>query len=172
MNKIKSFIKPGIILVIATMTLFLGCPSNQEQRQPRKGSIDFTLNTIEGQEISLKDYRGKKIVHLVFWATWCPSCIMEIPKLKKLHQAIGNNPYEILAIDVGVNDSLRKVTSFQERYQMPYKVLFDEKGDISRKYGVMGIPTQIIIDKKGNIQNQFTQLPENPKGYLNQFFPG
>ena len=55
---------------------------------------------------------------------------------------------------------------------MPYKVLFDEKGDVSRKYGVMGIPTQIIIDKKGNIQNQFTQLPEDPNAYLNQFFPG
>jgi peroxiredoxin len=171
MNKRKSFIKPGIILIIFTMALLLGCPSNQEQRQSRKGSIDFTLNTIEGQEISLKDYQGKKIVHLVFWATWCPSCIMEIPKLKKLQQAIGNKPYEILAIDVGVNDSLKKVKSFQKRYQMSYKVLFDEKGDVSRKYGVMGIPTQIIIDKKGNIQDQFTQLPEDLKGYLNQFFP-
>jgi len=172
MDKRAPFLTPAIILVIATMALLLGCPSNQEERQSRKGSIDFTLNTIEGQEINLKDYQGKKMVHLVFWATWCPSCIGEIPKLKKLHQAIGNKPYEILAIDVGVNDSLRKVQSFQKRYQMPYKILFDAKGEVSQKYGVMGIPTQIIIDKKGNIQNQFAQLPEDPKGYLSQLFPG
>ena len=71
--------------------------------------------------------------------------------LKNLHQAIGNKPYEILAIDVGVNDSLKKVQLLQERYQIPYKILFDERGEVSQKYGVIGIPTQVIIDKEGKI---------------------
>jgi len=171
MHARKSFIRAGIFPVIALMTLLLACPSNQEQKQLGTGALDFSLTTIEGQEISLKDYRGKKIVHLVFWATWCPGCLTEIPKLKELHQAIGNKPYEILAIDVGINDSLSRVRLFQERYQIPYKILFDEKGEVAGRYGVTGIPTQIVIDRDGNVQHRFTQLPGNTQGFLSQFFP-
>ena len=58
---------------------------------------------------------------------------MEIPKLKKLHEAIGDKPYEIVSIDVGVNDSVKKVRQVQERYQLSYKMLFDEAGDVSRQ---------------------------------------
>ena len=171
MGNAKLFAVVRCIVFSALLTFLLGCPSSQEPTRTNQMAPDFSLKTIDGEDISQNSYRDKKVVHLVFWATWCPSCLMEIPKLKKLHEAIGDKPYEIVSIDVGVNDSVKKVRQVQERYQLSYKMLFDEEGEVSKKYGVMGIPTQIIIDKKGNIQNEFTQLPEDPEAYLNQFFP-
>ena len=153
------------------MTFHLCCSGEQEINLQGKTAIDFTLRTIEGEEIQLTKYRGEKFVHLIFWATWCPSCLREIPKLKNLYSAIIDKPYEILSIDVGYNDSVRKVRQVQEQYQLPYKILFDETGEVSRKYGVMGVPTHIVVNKEGIIVNQFNQLPENVAGYLAQFFP-
>jgi len=150
------------------MINLFGCPSKQEERQRNLDFFNFSLRTIEGESIKLKDYRGKKIVHLVFWATWCPACLMEIPRLKKLYHAIGDKPYEILAIDIGINDSLRRVKYFQEQHQIPYKILFDENGEVSRRYGIIGVPTHIIIDKEGRIRDQFNQLPIHSEHYLNQ----
>ena len=54
---------------------------------------------------------------------------------------------------------------------MPYRILFDKKGEVSMKYGIVGIPTHIIIDKDGTIKEQFNQLPEDLHSYLNQLFP-
>jgi len=164
----KSFVWLRLIFLISIITYLLGCPSKQEERQQNSGSFDFFLMTLEGEEIRLKDYQGEKIVHLVFWATWCPSCLIEIPKLKKLHYAIGNKPYQILAIDIGINDSLKRVKYFQEQYQIPYKILFDEKGEVARSYGIIGVPTHILIDKEGKIRDRFNQLSNYPEHYLNQ----
>lgn len=168
MDKKKSFLWLLLIFVIFFTTHLLGCPSKQEGQQQNLKAFDFSLKTIEGEEIQLKNYRGKKIVHLVFWATWCPACLMEIPKLKNLYHAIENKPYEILSIDVGINDSIERVKQTQARYQIPYKILFDGTGEVSRRYGIIGVPTYIIIDKEGIIKNQFNQLPEDTKTYLAQ----
>jgi peroxiredoxin len=171
MENTKLFTVLRFIIFSAILTFLLGCPSRQEPTRTNQTAPDFSLKTIDGEDISLNSYRDKKVVHLVFWATWCPSCLMEIPKLKKLHEAIGDKPYEIVSIDVGVNDSVKKVRQVQERYQLSYKMLFDEAGEVSRKYGIMGVPTHFIINKEGVIINQFNQLPENTTAYLAQFFP-
>ncbi len=160
-----------VALWMLVMISLLGCSSGQEVSLKGKPAIDFTLSTIDGESIQLAAYRGKKVVHLIFWATWCPSCTGEIPKLKKLYQEALNKPYEIVAIDVGYNDSLQRVRQFQERYQLPYKIIFDESAGLALKYSVIGIPTHVIINKEGVIVTSFNQLPENLADYLAQFVP-
>jgi peroxiredoxin len=159
--------------VVCMVICLLGCPSGQEETKQINLTTapDFSLKTIDGEDIRLNSFRGKKFVHLTFWATWCPACLMEIPKLKKLYQAVGDKPFEILSISVGVNDSIKKVRKVQEQKQLPYKILFDESGMVSQQYGIMGIPTHIVIDKDGKVIARFNQLPENPNDYFSQFFP-
>jgi peroxiredoxin len=170
MNKRESLVWRCIVFVISVAMFLTGCPSNQEGKQQNLKAFDFSLKTIEGEEIQLKSYQGEKIVHLVFWATWCPSCLMELPKLKNLYYAAENKPYEVLSIDVGLNDSIERVKQTQARYQLPYKILFDGTGEVSRRYGIIGVPTHIIINKEGMVIDRFNQLPENPKTYLAQVF--
>ena len=67
-------------------------------------AADFTIARLDGSVFKLSDYRGKKAVNLVFWATWCSNCKVEIPEIKSLHAAHGEN-IEVLAINVTVNDS-------------------------------------------------------------------
>ena len=170
MNRRASLVLRCRIFVIFVVMFLAGCPSNQGGGQQNLSAFDFSLMTIEGEEIQLKSYQGKKIVHLVFWATWCPSCLMEIPKLKNLYYEAKNRPYEVLSIDVGLNDSMERVKQTQARYQLPYKILFDGTGEVSRRYGIIGVPTHIIINKEGMVIDRFNQLPENPGTYLAQVF--
>lgn len=170
MNKKESLVLRCVIFIIFVLVFLTGCPSKEEAQQQNVKAFDFSLQSIEGEEIQLKSYQGKKIVHLAFWATWCPSCLMEIPKLKNLYNAAENKPYEVLSINVGLNDSIERVKQTQARYQLPYKILFDGTGEVSRRYGIFGVPTHIIINQEGMIIDRFNVLPENPKTYLDQVF--
>ena len=145
---------------------------HKEKQLYAEDTCDFTLMTIEGEKIQLKDYRGKKIVHLVFWSTWCPQCLMDIPKLKKLWDTIGTKPYEILAINVCLNESQEKIKKIQKKYQMPFKIVLDEKREVTRNFGVISIPCYIIIDKEGVIRDRFYELPKDTAKFFNRFFSG
>ena len=73
------------LTILIFLVTFFTFHSEQEANQLNENPLDFTLKTLNGEEICLKNYRGEKIVHLLFWATWCPHCLMEMPKIKKLH---------------------------------------------------------------------------------------
>ena len=169
MDNKKYFKWLGCIGVVFAAICLFGCPAEQEPSQTNRIAPDFSLRTIDGEDIRLQNFRGEQFVHITFWATWCPACLMEIPKLIKLYQSIGNKPLTILAINVGVNDSVKKVRRLQDQYKMPYKILFDESGIVSQQYGIMGIPTHIVVNKNGQVLATFNQLPENPKDYFKQF---
>ncbi len=168
----KIFIKClQLIFIVSIITCLLSFPSIPEGKQADSDTLDFSLAALDGEKVSLKDYRGKKVVHLMFWATWCPKCLLEMPNLKKLYDTVGDRPYEILAVNVGYNDSLKRIRKIKEKYQIPCKILFDEKGEVSKGCAVVYVPCHLIIDKDGVIKDRFSELPADPVKYLNKLFP-
>jgi peroxiredoxin len=168
LNKHLSFL-PFFLCIVATQYLF-SFPPHLEAKELNADTLDFSLQTIDGNTISLQDYRGKKIVHLIFWATWCPHCLMEMPKVKEVYHAIDSNEYEILAINVGINDTIKRIKKIQKKYQIPCKILVDEKADVTKKCKIVGVPCHVIIGKDGTIIDRFNELPKDPLKYLNKYF--
>jgi peroxiredoxin len=156
-------------LGILFMLYMLAYPANTTAQGANPDTLDFSLKTIDGTDVRLEDYRGKKIVHLLFWATWCPHCLMEMPKVKELYHTLNSNTYEILAIDVGINDTLKRIRKIQQKYEIPCKILLDEKGDVTKKCKIVGVPCHIIIGKDGTILDRFNELPKDPRAYLNKY---
>lgn len=146
-------------------------PGQVEAKECDSETFDFTLKTIDGEEVSLKDYRGKKIVHLVFWATWCPHCLMEMPKVRKLYQELQNTPYEVLAVDVGINESIKRIRKIQKKYEIPSKILLDEKGVVTKLFKIIGVPCHIIVGMDGTILDRVNELPKDPLAYMQKFLP-
>ena len=159
----------AFILFLVALHCLFSCPPHLEATEPTADTLDFSLKTIDGADVHLEDYRGKKIVHLLFWATWCPHCLMEMPKVKELYHALDSNTYEILAIDVGINDTLKRIRKIQKKYEIPCKILLDEKGDVTKKCKIIGVPCHIIIGKDGTIIDRFNELPKDPLAYLNKY---
>ncbi len=126
---------------------------------------DFEMKTFSGETFKLSDYRGKKPVYLVFWATWCPICKAEIPNIKKIHAQLGDK-VEMLAINVGFEDTLDKAKRYQKEHQLPYAVSFDENTVITKRYGVVGTPWQVVIDINGTVRYFSNNTPEDIADHL------
>ena len=110
---------------------------------------DFTLPNLKGENISLSNFLGKKVVLLVFGATRCRDCVKEVPELKELYGKFKNRDFILLYIDIG--ESKKKVEAFVRENSIPYPVLLDEKSQAASAYKVYGIPTVFLIDRQGKV---------------------
>ena len=143
-----------IILILA----MLFSVSSLYAIQPGQIAPDFTAQTLSGKKVSIEQFKGKKVVWLTFWATWCPYCTKEIPALKDLHKKYGDK-VEILAVNIGVNDSVEKAEDYKFEHDLPYDIIYSNQ--ITRQYGIRGTPTQVVIDSKGRVAYIGTQVPSN-----------
>ncbi len=111
---------------------------------------NIQATTINGQAINLSELKGKKPVYLKFWATWCSYCKAEMPHLQRIQQEYGEK-IEVLTVNVGLNDSVENVQALfkAEGYTLP--VIFDQRGDITAQYQVVGTPFQVLINKQGQV---------------------
>jgi Peroxiredoxin len=108
------------------------------------------LKTIDGKTVSLEGYRGKVVV-MDFWATWCPPCREAIPSLKSVHGKYGKKGVVVLGVS---NEEKSTVAPFAKKNNMTYTVVADPSGGNKalEAYGVQGIPTLLVIDKKGKVR--------------------
>jgi len=108
---------------------------------------DFTFPGINGKMVSLSDFRGK-VVLVNIWATWCASCVDEMPSMERLYQNLKGKDFEILAVSI---DSLgvKVVAPFMKKYKLTFPALIDSSGTIGAGYRTTGVPESFIIDKNG-----------------------
>lgn len=124
-----------------------------------KPASDFTLKTHDGKQLTLSKLKGKRGVVLVFFATWCPPCMTEVPHVKKFVTAAkGKN---VLIYGVNVQQSKRIVERFIKDRKINYRILLDTKAAVARTYGVRGIPTIIGIDADGVVRYRAHGLPKD-----------
>lgn len=155
------------ILFAVSVIVFLqitGCNAidKAEETTAEIGNLasSFKLEAVNGQEVSLEDYKGKNVL-LSFGTTWCPYCLREIPELKDLYEK--SQAMEVVYIDI--QESRVKVEAFVKKNEIPYIVLLDTDGAVSKKYNVLGVPTNIIIDKKAVIRYQGHVIPKDPSAF-------
>jgi len=130
-----------------------------EERPP-----DFTLPALDGQPVALNQFLGKKPVLLVFWATWCPECKAAIPEINALHGGPLAGKLQVLGLDF--RESREKVSAAVKSRDIRYPVLLDEKGKVARAYGVVGIPTYVLIGRDGKVLYREHALPGDISRYL------
>ena len=165
----RRFFRAGFF-VLLLLHLHILIPRNGDRHVQAEDTLNFSLATLQGETVHLKDYRGNKMVHLVFWSTWCPKCLMDMSTLKKFWATKGTRPYEIVAINVGLNESQDRIIKIKQQYEMPFTVVLDNKGAVTRDFGVMSIPCNIIIDREGAIRDRFHELPEDPEVFFKKLF--
>jgi len=117
---------------------------------------DFTLYTLDGDEVKLSDYLGKVVI-LDFWATWCAPCRKGIPDLISIQ-----NEYKDDLVVIGISfdqpATQDQLVPFIKNYGINYPIVLGDL-EVSAAYGnIQAIPTSFIIDQEGNIINKHIGL--------------
>jgi len=111
---------------------------------------EFRLPSLDGKQVSLAELRGK-IVIVHFWATWCPPCVEEMPKLEKLYRDFFGKDFEILAVSVD-DRGVDAVRPFMEKNKLNLPVLFDPGSSIAHTYGTFKFPESYVLDRNGIVR--------------------
>lgn len=126
-------------------------PEPNVYQRPSEGALapDLTLETLEGEYVSLSNYRGK-VVLVNFWASWCGPCRVEIPELQRVYEELAERGFEILAVNVGEDPS--DIRGFVEAMDMRFPILLDGDTGVARAYALRGIPASFLVDQEGVIR--------------------
>jgi len=131
----------------------------------KKGGVapNFDCIDIKGNKIKLTDYRNKKSILLVFWATWCGPCIKEIPAIRGIKQRYSNRYLEIISVSVASPKELFYKTVKKEK--MNWINIFNDT-DIFNAYAAgKGVPQIYLIDPAGQIIYSTLSDDPNSKSY-------
>jgi peroxiredoxin len=114
---------------------------------------DFTVKTLDGVTVNLHDFIDEKPVYLKFWATWCSYCKVEMPHLQAIYDENGKH-VEVLTVNVGINDSISNINRYFNKNGFTIPTVFDQKGDLTSSFGIVGTPYHVLIDTQGKINYQ------------------
>ncbi|MBD0382295.1 thioredoxin-dependent thiol peroxidase [Paenibacillus sedimenti] len=137
------------------------------QKQARRKAPDFALHASSGERVSLKDYRGKKVVIYFYPQDDTPTCTQESCDFRDYNGKFAELGVEVLGISP---DDLKSHDKFIAKYELPFLLLSDPDHKVAEKYGVwalkklygreyMGIVrSTFLIDEKGRIVKEWSNI--------------
>jgi peroxiredoxin len=145
------------LLALLSGSLFLSGPllSCTKADAPQAGinqpAPEFKTKSLDGDEVSLADYRGQ-VVLLNVWATWCDPCVRELPELARLHEQLHDKGLTVIGLNTDVRGKLGAVRTMVVRNQLPFPVWLDFESKSQVTFELRGYPTSFLIDRQGNIR--------------------
>ncbi len=135
--------------------VLLGVGGARAQAPPlelmRKAAPAFVRTDLTGRKVRLADYRGK-VVLLNFWATWCASCQVELPRFAEWQKTLGAQGLQVLA--VSMDDNPAPVRKTARRMHLNYPVVMGD-AKLGEEYGgVLGLPVTYLVDRDGIVVKQ------------------
>lgn len=117
-----------------------------------KQALDFNIPDTSGNNISLAKYKGKYVL-LDFWASWCGPCRGEYPYLRQAYKNYKDKNFTILGIslDMDKNQWVQAIYEHELYWDHTSELKYMEETTVAKQYGVIGIPSNFLIDPEGKI---------------------
>lgn len=154
-------------LLILTSVMWLALSAAPgEVRAATSPAPDFKLASAGGKDVGLAQYRGQ-VVMINFWATWCGPCRKEMPVLEQMQRKY--KPMGFTLLGVNVEPDSAGAVDWLKATPVTFPILFDTDSKVSKLYAVPGMPTTVIVDRKGNVRYQHHgYVPGDENEYLDQ----
>ena len=118
--------------------------------------LDTDVNFFDanGNKVYLDQYEGNTIL-LVFWATWCGSCVGELPSLDNLQKDFRKLPFKIIAVSEDYQGVEVVKKYFSENEIRHLEIFHDYQNNLFRSLGIVGLPTAYLINAEGKVKYIF-----------------
>jgi len=116
---------------------------------PNSPAPDFTLNGQSGKPVALDQFKGQ-VVMLNFWASWCGPCRQEFPLLDDIYKKYSKLGFTM--IGVNVEPDSKAANDWLKQTPVTFPILYDTDSKVSKLYGVAGMPSTVIVDRKGTVR--------------------
>lgn len=141
-------ITPVLSLLIALVACGALSPLAPTVGQP---APDFSLPSLDNTPVRLSDLRGQVVI-VNFWASWCPPCVNETPRLVQWQAQHGAAGLQVIGVDTLFQDSREAVEEFVEEQKVTYPILLDDTGDVSKQWSARQLPRSYVIDRAGVVR--------------------
>jgi len=142
--------RKGVALVLLLLLVAVGC-GERNPASVGKTAPDFQLTGLDGKTYRLSSFKGK-LVHLHFWAEWCPRCHEEFDVLGKVYPELKKKYPDFEILGVNVDQPKVHVEDFVRKHPVGFPILLDKGAKVARTYHVRGLPTNFLIGKDGKIR--------------------
>ncbi len=112
---------------------------------------DFFATDLDGEPISLQDYRGK-VVLLDFWAVWCGPCIGEMPNVKRVYDTYKDQGFDIIGVSLDTDEV--KLHNYLKENDIQWRQIFSGQrwdSPLVKQYHIRGIPAPWLIARDGTL---------------------
>ena len=146
-----------IFITLFISAFLLSCSGTDKNENTQKddskaglGSFpDVTFTTLEGDELSMNDLKGK-VVFVNFWATWCAPCRREIPDFISFQKQYGGDDFTIVGVSLD-EEGFGVVEPYAKEMGINYPLVVDNQNLGDKLGGIFAVPTTYFVDKKGDI---------------------
>jgi thiol-disulfide isomerase/thioredoxin len=128
---------------------------------------EFTIRTLDGRNIAAESLKGRPLL-LVFWNTWCPNCMRELPVINRLAVKYSPRRLTVLAVNTAINDSESKARVYWKKSGFLFSTGYDHYFEIGSSFKILGVPTIILVDSKGIVRYKHARVPEDMDERLKQ----
>ncbi len=129
---------------------FMGGGEDEPHKLLGKQAPPLKLPLLDDGQLDLAAHKGKDVVVLDFWATWCGPCVQALPKLIETTDKFKDRNVVFYAVNSGEDAGTAR--AFMKKKKLSCKVALDEDSDADRPFGIEGIPQTVVIDKEGVVQ--------------------
>jgi peroxiredoxin len=126
----------------------------------------FQLPAAAGNPVGLADLKGQ-VVLINFWASWCGPCRQEMPVLEQMYRKYKTAGFTLLGVNVEPKSN--DAVGFLKSTPVSFPILFDTQSKVSNLYEVSGMPSTVIVDRKGKVRYiHHGYKPGDESEYLDQ----
>jgi thiol-disulfide isomerase/thioredoxin len=136
----------GLMALLLLVAACAGAPSRPAAVGAPVPATELTL--LDGSNVTLEQLAGQPVL-LNFWATWCVPCRAELPALAGV--AAAHADADLAVIAVNLHEDAELAGAFLERIRVDLPAALDPDGALARAYGVVNLPTSILIGPDGTI---------------------
>ena len=155
----QAWVLGALVLGLVLMFAFVVLPYVDPGKKTDVTAPDFALPAIQGnalgKDIRLSDFSGRVVV-LDFWASWCGPCKKQMPILDRVAQDYADTGVTFLG--VSTDTEADAALAFLKASPVSYASVLDRTGEVSRKFGITGLPTLVVIDARGRVTHNDARL--------------